>query len=106
MKLATHIPPADLELATLAVRRLAPALTSEQLVEAIQTYTPGQRQTAAAVPPADFVTIAEYARRLKCCELTVQRMIKAGRLECVRLGRGIRIPSNARPVEAGKAGAK
>lgn len=101
MKLNPHALPDDIEMAVMAGRRIAPGLNASTLVSALETYEPGRSShTPASAPPSDFITVAEYARRMKCCPLTVSRLLKAGRLDHVRLGRGIRIPANATPKVA------
>ncbi len=42
-----------------------------------------------------FLTITQMARRCNCAEITIRRMITRGELQCVRLGRAIRIPQEA-----------
>jgi excisionase family DNA binding protein len=39
-----------------------------------------------------FLTVAEVARQLRVSNMTVYRLIKAGNLGAVRVGRGYRIP--------------
>lgn len=97
MKLNSNAPPDAIEMAVLSARRLAPGVNAEILVSALEAYEPGRERRQSCVPTPEFVTVAEYARRMKCCSLTVSRLLKAGRLEHVRLGRGIRIPATARP---------
>ena len=101
MKLNPHALPDDIEMAVMAGRRIVPGLNASTLVSALETYEPGRTsRTPTASSTSDFVTVAEYARRMKCCSLTVSRLLKAGRLDHVRLGRGIRIPANATPKAA------
>lgn len=101
MKLNPHALPDDIEMAVMAGRRLVTGLNAEMLVSALESYDSARdARHQASVPSPDFVTVAEYARRMKCCTLTVSRLLKAGRLEHVRLGRGIRIPTNATPKAA------
>lgn len=38
-----------------------------------------------------FATVAEVARRLRVSNMTVYRLVKAGQLPAVRVGRGYRI---------------
>jgi excisionase family DNA binding protein len=40
----------------------------------------------------EFLTVAEVARRLRVSNMTVYRLIKAGQIGAVRVGRGYRIP--------------
>lgn len=52
-----------------------------------------------AKPPAndvDALTVAHYARRWSISESTVRVAIREGRLEHVRIGRSVRIPTSAR----------
>jgi excisionase family DNA binding protein len=39
-----------------------------------------------------FLTVAEVARQLRVSNMTVYRLIKAGSMGAVRVGRGYRIP--------------
>ena len=55
-----------------------------------------------------FFTVAEVARQLRVSNMTVYRLIKAGQLPAVRVGRGYRIRDddvrkylNARYMDAG-----
>ncbi|MFN2389989.1 MAG: helix-turn-helix domain-containing protein [Actinomycetota bacterium] len=40
---------------------------------------------------SDYLTVAEVARRLRVSNMTVYRIVKAGQLAAVRVGRGYRI---------------
>jgi excisionase family DNA binding protein len=42
-----------------------------------------------------FITVGTTAARLCVSQLTVRRWIKAGRLDAVRLGRGVRIRASS-----------
>lgn len=42
------------------------------------------------------LTVAEYARRWSLGQSTVRAAIREKRLECIRVGRAVRIPSGAR----------
>jgi excisionase family DNA binding protein len=44
---------------------------------------------------AGAMTVAEAARRLGVSPRTVQRQVAAGKLPAIRLGRSVRIPSDA-----------
>lgn len=57
----------------------------------------------------EALTVAEFARRLSVSERTVRDAIREGRLEHMRIGRAVRIPSGARiepRVEAATARAR
>jgi excisionase family DNA binding protein len=41
---------------------------------------------------ARFATVTEVAKRLRVSNMTVYRLVKAGELGAVRVGRGYRIP--------------
>ncbi len=43
----------------------------------------------------DFYTVAELARRWFLSEMTITRMIAAGQIESVKIGRARRIPREA-----------
>ncbi len=43
----------------------------------------------------DFYTVAELARRWALSEMTITRMIAAGQIESVKIGRARRIPREA-----------
>lgn len=43
----------------------------------------------------EYLTVAEYARRLSVSERTVRDAIREGRLEHERIGRAVRVPSAA-----------
>lgn len=46
------------------------------------------------------ITVAEYARRNSISESTIRHAIGEKRLECVRIGRAVRIPATARITPA------
>lgn len=50
-----------------------------------------------------YLTVREYADRLRVNRVTVYRRIKAGEIEAERVGRSIRIPvaATARPATEG-----
>jgi excisionase family DNA binding protein len=50
----------------------------------------------SAAKPA--LTVAQYAEANQVCSATVYRLIAAGKLPSLRLGRAIRIPVDAAPV--------
>ena len=47
---------------------------------------------AASPPKGSFLTVAEVAAALRVSTMTVYRLIKAGELSSVRVGRSYRIP--------------
>jgi excisionase family DNA binding protein len=71
------------------------------------------RRVLAETAPANdtHLTVAEYARRWSLSTSTVRIAIREKRLPCVRVGRAVRVPSEAkiaRPVKttAARADAK
>ncbi len=50
----------------------------------------------------DFYTVAELARRWSLSEMTITRMIAAGQIESVKIGRARRIPREAAASYAAK----
>ena len=46
---------------------------------------------AAASPMGEFLTVAEVAKQLRVSNMTVYRLIKAGEMRAVRIGRGYRL---------------
>ena len=58
-------------------------------------------QTAPAVPEGSgleeisFLTIAEVAGALRVSKMTVYRMVHAGELPAIRVGRSFRVPAKA-----------
>lgn len=61
--------------------------------------TPEPEERGAPEPP--FLTIAEAARRVRCCERTVRRAIDSGALRAGRIGgaRGSRGGYRIRPAD-------
>ncbi|MDQ4124204.1 MAG: helix-turn-helix domain-containing protein [Actinomycetota bacterium] len=54
----------------------------------------GRQQPSSATSPSlmgGFLTVAEVARQLRVSNMTVYRLVKAGDLAAVRVGRGYRI---------------
>ncbi len=45
----------------------------------------------ALAPMGSFVTVAEVAKQLRVSNMTVYRLIKAGQMRAVRVGRGYRL---------------
>ena len=56
----------------------------------IMTETTGI-QTGSEAVALRFATVSEVARRLRVSNMTVYRLVKAGQLPAVRVGRGYRI---------------
>jgi excisionase family DNA binding protein len=53
-----------------------------------------------AVSPPQFLSIAEAAQRLGCCQLTVRRQVAAGAIRSRRCGRRILVDASAvRPAD-------
>ncbi len=50
-----------------------------------------QQQPANTSLMGGFLTVAEVARQLRVSNMTVYRLVKAGELAAVRVGRGYRI---------------
>ena len=48
-------------------------------------------QAGSDAVPLRFATVSEVARRLRVSNMTVYRLVKAGQLPAVRVGRGYRI---------------
>ncbi|MGH9150367.1 MAG: helix-turn-helix domain-containing protein [Acidimicrobiales bacterium] len=46
------------------------------------------------VEPADFLTVAEVAKRLRVSTMTVYRLINAGDLPAARIGRSYRLAAD------------
>ncbi|HEU5265215.1 MAG TPA: helix-turn-helix domain-containing protein [Jatrophihabitans sp.] len=62
----------------------------------------GDEKPAAAVHPVDpalaevkFLTVAEVATVMRVSKMTVYRMVHAGDLPAVRVGRSFRVPEKA-----------
>jgi len=56
----------------------------------VMTETTGI-QTGSEAVALRFATVSEVARRLRVSNMTVYRLVKAGQLPAVRVGRGYRI---------------
>ena len=77
--------------------------------ESVRKPAPPRAQSAAASanPPADirpadpaladvkFLTVAEVAAVMRVSKMTVYRMVHAGELPAVRVGRSFRVPEKA-----------
>ncbi len=46
-------------------------------------------------PDLRFLTVAEVAARMRVSKMTVYRLVHAGELEAVRVGRSFRVPDDA-----------
>ncbi|EFQ83307.1 DNA binding domain, excisionase family [Aeromicrobium marinum DSM 15272] len=46
-------------------------------------------------PGAVFLTVAEVAEQMRVSKMTVYRLVHAGDLEAVRVGRSFRVPAQA-----------
>ena len=55
--------------------------------------TPEQSSASSTTKPGmgQFLTVAEVARELRVSNMTVYRLIKAGQMRAVRVGRGYRL---------------
>ena len=51
--------------------------------------------TPGDMSEAQFLTIAEVAARMRVSKMTVYRMVHAGELPAVRVGRSFRVPESA-----------
>ncbi|HEX3334864.1 MAG TPA: helix-turn-helix domain-containing protein [Jatrophihabitans sp.] len=67
-----------------------------------ETREDGDPQESAAVRPVDpalsdvkFLTVAEVATVMRVSKMTVYRMVHAGDLPAVRVGRSFRVPEQA-----------
>lgn len=70
-------------------RALSSGNASQLYFAAVMAETPFA--TAASFAAAQFLTVAEVARRLRVSNMTVYRIVQAGELPAVRVGRGYRI---------------
>lgn len=66
----------------------------ESLVERVVRRVLAEKPANDAAP--EYLTVAVYAARLSVSERTVRDAIRESRLEHVRIGRAVRIPSAAR----------
>lgn len=55
------------------------------------TTSTSSRRDASARPPAKLLTVEQTAARLNVCTKTVRRLITAGTLRALRVGRSIRV---------------
>ena len=58
------------------------------------------KHTMAIEGVDEYLTVAEVAARLKVHPITVRRLIKAGRLPVVRVGRAVRVRAEDVPAHA------
>jgi excisionase family DNA binding protein len=67
----------------------------EQLIADAVARELDRRGLKPANDAGDHLTVAQYAARLSISERTVRDAVKDGRLEHVRIGRAVRIPSGS-----------
>ncbi len=48
-------------------------------------------EPTSTAPMGEFLTVAEVAKQLRVSNMTVYRLIKAGEMRAVRIGRGYRL---------------
>ena len=53
------------------------------------------RPVDPALAEVKFLTVAEVAALMRVSKMTVYRLVHAGELEAVRVGRSFRVPENA-----------
>jgi excisionase family DNA binding protein len=53
------------------------------------------RRAAAPLSEVQFLTVAEVAARMRVSKMTVYRLVHAGELSAVRVGRSFRVPVHA-----------
>lgn len=70
-------------------RALSSPNVAQLYFSAVMSETPFA--TAGSFAAASFLTVAEVARRLRVSNMTVYRIVQAGELPAVRVGRGYRI---------------
>jgi excisionase family DNA binding protein len=56
---------------------------------------PGVRPVDPALAEVKFLTVAEVAAVMRVSKMTVYRMVHAGELPAVRVGRSFRVPEKA-----------
>ena len=57
--------------------------------------TPGVRPADLALSEVKFLTVAEVAAVMRVSKMTVYRLVHAGELSAVRVGRSFRVPERA-----------
>ena len=92
----TSIPPSSLTIARLALESAIPGLTDADLEAALRGYRPEHGDDQPVVAPGSLLTVQQVADRLSCHKGTIWRLIAAGRLPRVLLGkRSARVPEAA-----------
>ena len=56
--------------------------------------TPDPRESGADISGVRFLTVAEVATVMRVSKMTVYRLVHAGDLPAVRVGRSFRVPEN------------
>ena len=56
---------------------------------------PSEQSDKVDLPQVQFLTVAEVAARMQVSKMTVYRLVHAGELEAVRVGRSFRVPESA-----------
>ena len=56
---------------------------------------PLRGKVAAMATGPNFLTVAEVAAQMRVSKMTVYRLVHAGELEAVRVGRSFRVPEKA-----------
>lgn len=59
--------------------------------------------TSAASSGTTFLTVAEVAQQMRVSKMTVYRLVHAGELDAVRVGRSFRVPAAAVEEFLGKS---
>jgi excisionase family DNA binding protein len=60
-----------------------------------ESKEPGVRPADPALAEVKFLTVAEVAAVMRVSKMTVYRMVHAGELPAVRVGRSFRVPEQA-----------
>ena len=56
---------------------------------------PSEQSDKVDLPQVQFLTVAEVAARMQVSKMTVYRLVHAGDLTAVRVGRSFRVPEHA-----------
>ena len=64
---------------------------SDRVMNETPENAPQTDSDGAMSPLGRFVTVAEVAKQLRVSNMTVYRLIKAGQMRAVRVGRGYRL---------------
>ena len=56
---------------------------------------PSEQSDKVDLPQVQFLTVAEVAARMQVSKMTVYRLVHAGELPAIRVGRSFRVPENA-----------